>query len=410
MTATNLNIKAQKLALEGGRPIRTSPLPSWPQFGAEEIQAAVAVLASGKVNYWTGDEGKSFEQEFAAHCSRRFGLVLANGTVALELALLALGITSGDEVIVTCRTFIACASAIVMRGARPVMADVHRDSQNITEQSIRDALTERTRAIIAVHLAGWPCDMDGIMNVAREFHLKVIEDCAQAHGAQYHGRPVGSFGDASAFSFCQDKIMTTAGEGGILLLDDEATWRRAWSFRDHGKDYDAMFVRKHESGFRWIHESFGTNWRMTELQAAIGRAALPKLNAWVESRQANAHYLNGRLSSIPGVRLTIPPEDVYHAYYKYYFFVRPERLKPGWTRDRIVAAINAEGIWANSGHCGEIFREKAFDMVGRPARPLPIAQELFATAIMCNVHPTLESVDMRDIGDAIEKVFQAVVR
>lgn len=390
--------------------MRTVPLPPWPYFASDEIQAAASVLASGKVNYWTGEEGKKFEKEFAAFCSRRYGLTLANGTVALELALQAMDIGPGDDVILACRTFIGSASAVVMRGARPVMADIDINSQNITEATIRNALTPRTRAIIAVHLAGWPCDMDGILKVAGEFDLKVIEDCAQAHGALYRGRLVGSFGDASAFSFCQDKIMTTGGEGGMLLVDDENLWRRAWSFRDHGKSYDAMFVRRHVSGFRWIHESFGTNWRMTEMQSAIGRATLPKLDGWVKRRANNAAYLNRRVASIPGVRVTIPPPEVRHAYYKYYFFIVSDRLRSGWTRDRIVSTINAEGVWCSVGHCGEIFREKAFEAVGRPEHSLPVAEELFATAIMCNVHPTMDVADMRDTGDALEKVLSAALR
>ncbi len=405
MIASNISQVTGKLALDGGRPVRTAPLPPWPYFAPDEIQAAAGVLASGKVNYWTGDEGKKFEEEFAMYCTRRHGLALANGTVALELALEAMDIGPGDEVIVTCRTFIASASAVVMRGAKPVMADVDRDSQNITEATVRAAITPRTRAIIAVHLAGWPCDMDGILKVANEFRLRVIEDCAQAHGARYRNKPVGSFGDASAFSFCQEKNMTTGGEGGMLLMNDEEMWRRAWSFRDHGKSYDAMFVRKHAGGFRWIHENFGTNWRLTEMQSAIGRAALAKLDRWVDRRRNHAATLNRRLAEMAGVRLTIPPAEVRHAYYKYYFFIAPERLKAGWTRDRIVSAINAEGIWCNSGHCGEIFREKAFDAVGRPDRPLPVAEELFATAIMCNVHPTMEAEDIGDTADALEKVL-----
>jgi dTDP-4-amino-4,6-dideoxygalactose transaminase len=400
----------EALAVDGGHPVRASALPPWPFFEPDEIQAVTNVLAGGKVNYWTGDEGRKFEQEVAAYCSRRYAVALANGTLALELALEAVGIGPGDEVIVPSRTFIASASAVVMRGARPVIADIDRNSQNLTESTIRDALTPRTRAIVAVHLAGWPCDMDRILKVAGEFNLKVVEDCAQAHGAIYKGRPVGSFGDASAFSYCQDKNMTTGGEGGMLLVDDEVLWRRAWSFRDHGKSYDAMFIRKHASGFRWIHESFGSNFRMTEMQAAIGRVVLPKLDGRVAKRRNNAAYLNRRLASLPGIRLTIPPPDIQHAYYKYYLFVEAERLRPHWSRDRIVSAVNAEGIWCNSGHCGEIFREKAFDSIGRPERPLPVAQELFATAIMCNVHPTLQPADMKDTADAIEKVLsQALV-
>jgi hypothetical protein len=370
------------------------------------LSAVAAVLRSGNVNYWTGEEGKQFEREYAAYCGRRFALAVANGTVALELAVRALGIGEGDEVIVPCRTFIASASAVATAGAKPVMADVDIESQVITAATIRAAITPRTRAVIVVHLAGWPCEMDSILALADRHGLKVIEDCAQAHGAFFRNRPVGSFGDASAFSFCQDKILTTGGEGGMLLVDSEGYWSRAWSYRDHGKSYEAMFARPYSDGFRWVHESFGTNWRMTEMQAAIGRVILRNLDQQVIRRRENAEYLNSRLVSCPGVRTTLPPAGIYHSYYKYYFFLRPEALKPGWTRDRVVAAINAEGIPITSGHCGEIFREKAFDLVGRPDRPLPVAQELFATAVMCQVHPTLDRKDLEDTANAIQKVLE----
>lgn len=381
-------------------------MPGWPQFGNDEIAAVSAVLQNGKVNYWTGEEGRHFEREYAAYCHRNYALCLANGTLALELALYALEIGPGDEVIVPCRTFIATASAVVMRGAKPVMADVDIHSQNITAATLAAAITPRTRAVIVVHLAGWPCEMDSIMQTARQHGLKVIEDCAHAHGAFVNGRPAGSFGDAAAFSFCQEKILTTGGEGGMLLVNDKALWERAWSFRDHGKSYEAMFLRPPQNKFNWVHDTFGTNWRMTEMQSAMGRVLLPKLDGYVQQRRSHAHYLDKRLSTCRGLRVTLTPDNVYHSYYKYYLFVHAEALKPGWTRDRIVAAVKAEGVPASSGHCGEIFREKAFDAVGRPERRLPVAEELFATAIMCHVHPTLTEKDMQDTAAAIEKVMR----
>src|SRR5579859_8051048 len=280
-----------QLALEGAKPIRKTPFPSWPHFEADEIASATRVLESGRVNYWTGEEGRRFEEEFAAHSGCKYGIAVANGTVALELALHALGIGPGDEVIVPSRTFIASASCAVMRGARPVLADVDPDSQNLTADTIRPLITARTKAIIAVHLAGWPCDMEPIMALSRERGLKVIEDCAQCHGATYNNRPVGSLGDVGAFSFCQDKIMTTGGEGGMLTTNDETIWRRAWSFKDHGKSYDAVYNRQYPSGFRWLHESFGTNWRLTEFQSALGRTLLRKLPRMVDVRRRNAAIL-----------------------------------------------------------------------------------------------------------------------
>jgi hypothetical protein len=367
----------------------------WPHFDDEQIAAAAAVLRSGKVNYWTGEEARAFEREFARSCGAEYGIALANGTVALELALHVLGIGPGDEVVVTPRSFIASASTVALRGARPVFADVDPDSQNITPATVRAVLSRRTKAIIAVHLAGWPCEMDGLQGLARAHGLKLIEDCAQAHGALYRGRPVGSFGDLAAFSFCQDKIMTTAGEGGMLTTDDEALWRAAWSYKDHGKSYDAVYHRAHPPGFRWVHESLGTNWRMTEVQAAIGRRQLERLPAWLSLRRRNAAILADGLRPLPLLRVPQPPAHVGHAWYKFYAFVRPDRLARGWTRDRVMAAIADRGVPCFSGSCSEIYRERAFSERGLgPERPQTVARSLGATSLMLLVHPTLMPEDM----------------
>jgi dTDP-4-amino-4,6-dideoxygalactose transaminase len=378
----------------------------WPRFDDEQIAAAVAVLRSGKVNYWTGEQGRAFEAEFAEAAGCRYGIALANGTVALELALRCLDIGAGDEVVVTPRTFLASASCAVVCGARPVFADVDPVSQNITAASIEAVLSSRTKAVIAVHLAGWPCDMDPILELCRSRGLKLIEDCAQAHGATYRGRPVGSFGDAAAFSFCQDKIMTTAGEGGMLVTDDRALWSRAWAYKDHGKSFEAVYERVHPQGFRWLHESFGTNWRMTEVQAAIGRVQLRRLPEWLDRRRRNAAILTGRLQAIPALRVTRPPNHAGHAYYKYYAFVRPERLAEGWDRDRILTAITSRGVPCFSGSCSEIYREKAFDGTGlAPAERLPVARALGETALMLLVHPTLLEADMAQTARVVEDVL-----
>jgi len=383
-----------------------TPFPPWPSFTEDESKAVQRVLLSNKVNYWTGTEGREFEKEFAAYSGCRYAIALANGTVALELALYALGIGPGAEVITTSRTFIASASCIIMRGATPVIADVDPVSQNITAETILPLITAKTRVIIAVHLAGWPCDMDPILDLAREYNLKVIEDCAQAHGAQYKGRPVGSLGDVAAFSFCQDKIMTTGGEGGMLVTNDKALWEKAWAFKDHGKSYDAVYNRQHPDGFRWLHESFGTNWRLTEMQSAIGRLQLLKLDDWVRIRRRHAERLSDCFANYPALRLTIPPVDAHHSYYKYYVFVRSEQLKPGWDRDRIMAAINAEGVPCYSGSCSEIHREKAFTDAGLgPATRLPVAQELGDTSLMFLVHPTLTAIEMDRTCQAVTKVM-----
>jgi len=368
---------------------------SWPAFATDEIDAVARVLASGKVNYWTGGECAAFEQEFAAACQRSHAISLANGTLALELALYSLGIGPGDEVVVPSRTFIATASCVIARGARPVVADVDPDSGNLTAETLEAALTPRTRAVIPVHLAGWPCDMDPILDLARARGLYVIEDCAQAVGATYKGRPVGSFGDCAAFSFCQDKIMTTGGEGGMLVTDDPVLWRRAWEYKDHGKSWDAVSRNDHKTGFRWLHESFGSNFRMTEMQAAIGRRQLAKLPGWLERRRANADALATGFAGIPGLRVPRPGSDVAHACYKFYAYIQPELLAPGWDQSSIVAAILDQGVPCGSGSCCEIYREKAFLAAGlAPAECLPVAAEQGRTSLMFLVHPTLSLDDM----------------
>ena len=389
-------------------PIRKTPFPGWPFFARDEIAAVKRVLQSGKVNYWTGNEGRLFEKEFAASIGVKYAVAVMNGTVALEAALMALGIGKGDDVIVTPRSFIASASCAVMRGAKPVFADVDRESQNITAATIEKVITRRTRAIIAVHLAGWPCAMDEIMTLAKKHKLAVIEDCAQAVGAFYKGRPVGSFGDAAAFSFCQDKILTTGGEGGMVVTNKKEIWSKVWSYKDHGKSYDAVYKSDIKPGpsFRWLHESFGTNWRMMEVQSAIGRIQLQKLEGWIRKRRRNAEILTNAFLNIPALRVTVPPDNVVHSYYKYYVFLRPEMLKKGWDRERIITAINNLGIPCFTGSCSEMYREKAFAKDNlRPGKPLPVAKELGDTAIMFPVHPTLSVDDMRGMVKAAQKII-----
>ena len=402
---SNPSLLTSTLAIDGGEPLRSAAFAPWPWFDEEVIEAAIQPLHSGKVNYWTGDQGQRFEAEYAASIGCKHAVVVANGTVALELALYALGIGPGDEVIVASRTFIASASCIVMRGATPVMADVDRDSQNITADTVRASITPRTKAIIAVHLAGWPCDMDAILSIARDHGLKVIEDCAQAHGAGYKGRPVGSMGHINAFSFCQDKIMSLGGEGGLVTSNYTELSSSAWAYKDHGKSYDAVFNRSHPDGFRWLHESFGTNWRITEMQSAMGRVLLRRLPEMVERRRRYAAILNQRFSEMSALRVTLAPADVLHSYYKYYVFLRPERLRAGWTRDRVTEAVSAEGIPCFSGSCSEIYLEKAFPPEMRPPHRLPVAKELGETSLMFLVHPTLSETDMQDTADAVEKVL-----
>ncbi len=388
-----------------------TPFSCWPSFSDEEVNAVAAVIRSNKVNYWTGDECRKFEQEFAAWAGVKHAVSLCNGTVALDLALKALNVGPGDEVIVTPRTFLASVSCVVNAGATPVFADVDLNSQNLTAASIDAVRTAKTKAVIVVHLAGMPAEMDPIMALAAEHNFYVIEDCAQAHGALYKGRSVGSIGHIGAWSFCQDKIMTTGGEGGMVTTNDPALWSLMWSFKDHGKSHDSVYTKAHPPGFRWVHDSFGTNWRMLEVQAVIGRIQLKQLAAWSERRREHAAMLDRAVSELPLLRAVNVPEYISHGYYKHYFFVRRELLAEGWSRDRIIAAINDAGVPCYQGSCSEVYLEKAFDGTGwRPATPLPNARELGETSLMLLVHPTLTAAEMAKTARVLTEVVTAASR
>ena len=385
--------------------------PIWPSFTKEEAERVQGVLLSNKVNYWTGEEGQAFEREFASFVGTRHGVALTNGTLALELAWKALGIGSGDEVIVTSRSFVASATTIMCCGGRPVFADVDRDSQNITAQTIAPLITPKTKAILCVHLAGWPCEMDDINDLARAHNLSVVEDCAQAHGATYRGHAVGSMGKIGTWSFCQDKILTLGGEGGMITTDDERLWSAIWSLKDHGKSWDAVNTPHNGSGFRWLHESVGTNGRMTEMQAAIGRIQLERMPSWHQARSDNAAAILDAARNCSGLRVPGLPNHIEHGWYKCYVFIEPDALKTDWSRDRIVDAINREGVPCYAGSCSEIYLEKLFDGTGlRPAERLPVARELGETSLMFEVHPTLAREHIDKACNAITSVMHFAIR
>lgn len=398
---------SEKLAISGGTPVRTEPLPPWPFYAEDEVEAVSEVLRSGRVNAWTGQDVSAFEKAFSKRIGVKYAIALANGTVALELALRSLGIGVGDEVIVTPRTFIASISSIVLSGAKPVFADIDEHSQNITAETIQQCITDKTRAILLVHLAGWPCEMVKIASLVSQHDLFLIEDCAQAHGAEYHGKAVGTFGHMAAFSFCQDKIMTTGGEGGMLVTNDNALWKKAWSFKDHGKNPDKALKKVEKGDFRWLHDDFGTNWRMTGVQAAIGTKQVAKLDDWIATRHRHADRLNDALENVAGIRVARPATNIKHAYYKYYCFISQEALNSDWDRDKILDALWAEGIPCGSGSCSEVYKEKAFEGTGfLPQEDLPVASKLGEISIMLMVHPTLRDNDISDMITAITKVMK----
>ena len=383
-------------------------LAPWPFYAEDEIEAVAAVLRSGRVNYRTGDEGLAFEAEFAAYCGTSHALTVANGTAALELALEALNIGPGDEVIVPARTFVATASAVVRCGATPIVADIDIHSQNMTVEATSAVLSERTRAIIPVHLAGWPADMDDLMSFARASGLLVIEDCAQAHGATLNGQPVGTFGDVGCFSFCQDKIISTGGEGGMVVTANTDLYKTMWSLRDHGWDYDKAHEENPAPGFRWLVERFATNWRMTESQSAIGRLQLRKLGGWVKRRRMLASHLDAAIAGNPAAVPLTPPENARHSYYRYNILLDRKALRKNWTRDRVVEELNSSGIPARVGACPDISAEQAFTNARlNTSQSRPVARDLEDRTIALPVHPTLSDGNITFIAETLRRTLNA---
>ena len=374
---------------------------NWPSYTEEEAHAVQDVLLSNKVNYWTGAECRKFEKEFANFSGTKYAVALANGTVALDAALMAIGVSEEDEVIVTSRTYIASVTSIVNAGAKPIFVDLDRSTQNITPDNIRSAITKKTKAVICVHLAGWPCDMDEIMSIANEHNLYVIEDCSQAHGAKYKDQSVGSIGHIGCWSFCQDKIMTIGGEGGMVTTNDESLWKIIWEYKDHGKSYEAVYDREHPKGFRWLHESFGTNWRMTEIQAAIGRIQLQRMSEWHNKRLNNAKRIWNAARQCELLRVADIPKYIEHAAYKCYVFVRGTEV----LRDKMIKEINAKGVPCYQGSCSEVYLESAFKNTNlRPNHRLTVAKELGATSLMFLVHPTLTDEEVQKTCDTLTEV------
>lgn len=387
-------------------------------FDCDEIDAVEDVLRSGRVNYWTGSACKEFEAAWSAAHGGVRAISMANGSVTMEAALRALGIGAGDEVIVSPRSYVASAMCVLLAGATPVFADVDPTSGCITPETADAVRSPRTRAIIPVHIGGWPCDMHGLTAWAAPQGIHIIEDCAQAHGAHIAGRPVGTFGTFASWSFCQDKIMTTGGEGGMLCTADESLHARCWSFSQHGKDaFEARAPHAPDvpGSFRWMIRHEGTNLRMTEMQAAIGICQLRKLQSWVDARRRNSLIMQDALRSVAGLSVPATPEG--HAHYRCVAFV--EGPDAPARRDLMLRALGAEGIPAMHGSCGEIYREDVFtarnltpaamgrgilDSEGR----LPTARRLHETCLTFLVHHTIDEESMRAYASSVARCLRAV--
>jgi len=416
---------AARLAIEGGEKVRKEPFPPWPHFWPEEIEAAMEPLKEGKPNYWTGPRGLEFQKRFAEYCGSQYGIAVNSGTSALHVALAAAQIGPGDEVITPSYTFIASAMCVLQQNAVPVFADSDLKTHTISPDSIRQLLTERTRAIMPVHLYGHPAEMDEIMAIAKEHNLIVIEDCAQAHGARYKGQVVGSIGHLGAFSFCQDKIFTTGGEGGMVTTSDPEMAERARSFKDHGYwEQERRGLLEMEALYLYIHHALGFNFRMTEMQSAIGLKALERLDWNLARRRENAELLTERIADLEAVNPPYEAPHVRHAFYKYPITLNLERLKVD--RDRFCRALQAEGLPAAIGDWPENYLEQVFqEKVGYGKTKCPFecpwnrqpadyarvvcenARWLGKRTIKLQVHPTLELSDIEDVAAILRKVTEA---
>ena len=365
-----------------------------PFYSKKSIQKIGPMLKSGKVNYWSGNEGKKFEKEFSNYLGNRYSVALSNGSVALEIALQALKLKKKDQIIVSPRSFIISASCTINLGLKPIFADVDSNG-NLNIEGIKKAYNKNIKAIILVHLNGLPCDLDPIVKFTKKNKIFLIEDCSQAHGAIYKGKKVGTFGDISTWSFCQDKIISTGGEGGLISTNNKKLWLKCWSLKDHGKNYNSAFFKKHKIGFRWLHDNFGSNYRMTEMQAILGRAQLKILDSQIKKRNIIANlYLDGLRDYYEKYNILKKPNFNYkfplnkkqkklsrksiHAFYRLNLFVNKDKIN----QLKLLEQFNQKKIDCGVGSCPEIYREKVFKKFKLyPKKRLSNAKHLGETSI-----------------------------
>ena len=361
------------------------------------------ISGSGKFNYL-------FEKKIQGLIKKKYAISTTNGTTALETAIQSLNLKKGDEVILPSFTIISCFNAIVKNGLIPVPVDCNFGDWNMDIEKLKKKITNKTKAIICVHLAGWPCDMDEILKIAKKNKLFVIEDCAQAHGAIYKNKSVGSIGDVGCWSFCQDKIMTTGGEGGMITTNKKSIWSKVWSLKDHGKSLKAINRFKEKKGFKWLHDKFGSNYRMTEFQASIGRLQLKKMKSWTKIRNSYQNIIwnlcrKYKFLDVPEFKC---PTST-HAAYKCYVFINFNSLGSMWTREKIIDAFNNNGIPCFEGSCSEIYLEKAFRNKGlSPKKPLKVAKEIGKKSLVFLVHPSMSKKEFLIKRDLIRKTLDKI--
>jgi dTDP-4-amino-4,6-dideoxygalactose transaminase len=391
-------------------------------YNQKQIKLVSEVLKKNKTNYWTGDHGRLFEREFSKYHSVKYSVCVSNGSVALELALKVLNLKKTDAVIVTPRSFVISASCVLNLGLEPIFADVDFNG-NINIEGIRKAYKRGVKAIIVVHLNGLSCDLDLIVKFAKEKKLYLIEDCSQAHGAIYKGKKVGSFGDIATWSFCQDKIISTGGEGGMISTNSKKLWLKCWSIKDHGKNYKSVFFKKHKTGFRWLHDNLGSNYRMTEMQAAIGREQLKTLDNQLKIRNAIANiYLNQLKDYYQKYHLLLKPDfkcqtcpfkknekkcnKCLHAFYRLNLFINKIKIK----QIQLIKELNKNKINCSIGACPEIYREKIFKKLKfYPKKRLANAKLLGETSIMFPIDPDRSLVKVKAEINLIKKILNKYI-
>ena len=387
-------MEAEQLAIDGGPPVRDRPYPPWPVLSADDIQAVADVLRSGKLTQLTGGAVAAFEDAFARWHSVRNCLATSSGTTAIHTVLAALGIGPGDEVIVPAHTFIASATPILHQNAAPVFADVDPRTFCLSAESVAERITDRTKVIIAVHLNGHPADMDALLSLANPRGIAVIEDAAQAHGALYNGRKVGTIGRAGCFSFWEDKIITTGGEGGCVITDDDGLTERMQRIRHHGEG-------PVEGERVYYHPELGYNYRMSSMHAATGLVQLGRLKEYLSARRRNAGYLTGRLAEIGVIDPPFVAPDCTHSYYKYICRLRPDS---GVDLDWFVHAVAAEGVPLSRRYPTSLPRQPVFREAGFGGQPCPVADRLGGELFTLLVHPTVTEGDLEEVMKAVGKV------
>lgn len=394
-----------KLAINGGRPVRKEPFPAWPVFDKEDETALLQVLRSGK---WgtLGPRAEEFQERFARFVGAGYGLSLANGTVSLETALRAMEIGPGDEVIVPPYTFVATASSVLAVGATPVFADIDPENFNCIDPcSLEESITSRTKAVIPVHMAGCPADMDPIMKLAEREGLFVLEDAAQAHGAEYRGNRIGSIGHAASFSFQETKNMA-AGEGGILTTSSTDIWEKCWTVHNTGRIIGGAWYQ---------HEHPGSNYRMTEWQAAVLLGQLKRLPEQMKIRERNARLLYSHLEGVSGISLFPLRDDRRYAWHLFMFRLSSE-LEERVGKDSFAEALSAEGIPAGTGYVN-LAGQKLFQsplVRSRLSRAIDYSSlELPSTVQACRLTLWLsqnmllgDEEDIADIAAGIRKVVE----